>query len=360
MRSESSRSAHGFTVVELLVVIAIIGILISLLFPAVQAAREAARRAQCTNNLKQLALACMNCESAVHHFPAGGWAGVFIGDPERGSERHQPGGWIFNALPYMEQEVLYRSTAGLTGAAKTTAVTTMIATPLAATLCPSRRPVRDYPLISISGHDSAAVLSNWAANNVANVSDGMGLARNDYAGNGGAGSSMSGLAGYLTSWDWMTTFPTVSDIDALMDTTAFKTVLASINNDSIGIFRPFGAATIADINDGTSNTLLCGEKSIMPAGYETGIDPGDELCQYVGYNADVIRWASPPPMLSAQPHPDFPGYSWGCGFGSTHFGGCNFAFCDGSVHMIGYGISPSIFMSLMNRKDGVALDASMY
>ena len=71
MRGVSSRSARGFTLVELLVVIAIIGILISLLLPAVQAAREAARRAQCTNNLKQLALACMNCESAVHQFPSG-------------------------------------------------------------------------------------------------------------------------------------------------------------------------------------------------------------------------------------------------------------------------------------------------
>ena len=80
-------ATNGFTLVELLVVIAIIGILIGLLLPAVQAARESARRTTCTNNLKQLVLGMISHEDVQHHLPTGGWCYYWVGDPDQGYDR---------------------------------------------------------------------------------------------------------------------------------------------------------------------------------------------------------------------------------------------------------------------------------
>ena len=102
----------GFTLVELLVVIAIIGILVALLLPAVQAAREAARKAQCMNNLKQMALGAQQHESAQGFFPTGGWGCSWTGDPDRGFTKKQPGGWIYNILPYIGEQVAARPGEG--------------------------------------------------------------------------------------------------------------------------------------------------------------------------------------------------------------------------------------------------------
>src|SRR5262249_25471840 len=107
---------RGFTLVELLVGISIIGVLMSLLLPAVQSAREAGRRAQCLNNLHQLALASLQHEEKLRRFPNGGWGPLWVGDPDAGSgvgsatDVHkcgQPGGWIYNILPYIEQTQLH-------------------------------------------------------------------------------------------------------------------------------------------------------------------------------------------------------------------------------------------------------------
>ncbi len=104
---EMLRIRMGFTLVELLVVIAIIGILIALLLPAVQAAREAARRIECGNHLKQIGLGALNHHETHRHMPTGGWGWRWTGDPDKGFGKDQPGGWAFAILPFIEEQNLH-------------------------------------------------------------------------------------------------------------------------------------------------------------------------------------------------------------------------------------------------------------
>ena len=325
----SSRSRSGFTLVELLVVITIIGILISLLLPAVQAAREAARRAQCQNNLKQLGLACLNHEQAHGHFPTGGWGYAWVGDPDRGFGRGQPGGWCYSALPYLEQQALHDIGIGQDFSTKRTLNREMVSTPLAVFTCPTRRRPLPYPVQTYYN-------LNWY--NVEDVASLL-IARSDYCGNNGDYSYVAhgGGPGSLEAGEsWSAT-------------------------DYNGIFSQCSTTTVAAVRDGTSNTFLVGEKYLDPDNYADGSDGGDNESLYCGNNNDVHRvtyYDANTPANSKMPRQDTPGHPDSYRFGSAHSSGCNFVFCDGSVHTVSYSIDGLTYMYLGNRKDLQPIDAS--
>src|SRR5690349_17246307 len=144
------RIHEGFTLVELLVVIAIIGILVALLLPAVQAAREAARRNQCVNNLKQLSLGALNHESTHKQFPSTGLGNSWVGDPNYGYGRKQPGGVFFNVLPFIEEQQLHDMGMGVGANGSDATRKALFAqrdqTVIKTMVCPSRRNGGPYTL----------------------------------------------------------------------------------------------------------------------------------------------------------------------------------------------------------------------
>jgi type II secretory pathway pseudopilin PulG len=157
----------------LLVVIAIIGILISLMLPAIQASREAARRVKCANNLKQMALAFQMHHDSMDVFPSGGWGENWLGDPDRGFGKEQSGTWTYSILPFMEQQAVF--TSGTDGQPdvitpkQMSGAAAACQTVIPQFYCPTRRTATLYPVLPYAGHKHGAPIPNdfaWNCNRV--------------------------------------------------------------------------------------------------------------------------------------------------------------------------------------------------
>lgn len=345
----------GFTLVELLVVITIIGILIALLLPAVQAAREAARQMTCSNNLKQIGLGCALHEEAQRFFPTNGWGWNWVGDPNQGFGKNQPGGWIFNILPYIEQQSLHDLGKGqaFQSPEQMASLKAMTQVALAIFNCPTRRPaVPNLPK------------SYWAPVNATGGQ--IPVAKTDYA-------ICPGNPSVPSPWE----------VDSARQGAGPATLAEGLNPDypwhdtgpnaDLGTFYCNGVSfqrsqvTTADITDGTSATYLAAEKYLWVVSYGgAGLsneyrDYGDNETMYTGVNNDNSRtthYDSATPSNSAVPRQDNIGYSNYNVFGSAHSGGIRAVFCDGSVRTISYSIDARLHSLLGARNDGEPIGAS--
>jgi prepilin-type N-terminal cleavage/methylation domain-containing protein len=307
---------QAFTLVELLVVIAIIGVLVGLLLPAVQSARESARRAQCLNQLKQIALACELHENTLGHYPAAGHNYKTTGDANKGFGKDQPGGWLYNILPYMELISLHDLGKGLSGNELYKAHKQRIETPVPAYICPSRGESGSIPY-TLPGRYS---YTNTTRPEVFN--------RSDYAGSGG--NKRTGVSSYLSG-------------------------------DQTGVIYSHDGLNKALIKDGTSNTYVAGERYLNPDYYLDSHAANDQGWT-VGHDQDTLRnsdFPTDPSDTEYKPKQDTPGVVSLKAFGSAH-SIFHMAMCDGSVRGISYDIDPQIHYRLGNREDKETISAEEF
>jgi prepilin-type N-terminal cleavage/methylation domain-containing protein/prepilin-type processing-associated H-X9-DG protein len=357
-----SRTRSGFTLIELLVVIAIIAVLIALLLPAVQSAREAARRAQCVNNLKQIGLAVHNYHSSVNALPWGDgpwwieWSAHTLLLP------YIEQGPIYNAINFADTQPLGQPPLNINNPVNTTACYRVIA----GFLCPSDQDRLTDP----NGHN------NYMANS--------GSAPNcDYGGNSWSPSYNEAMSGpFIYSSNGVDTGApgfggssvNISGIvDGTSNTAAFSERVKAIGNN-------FGATTAPF--DGGIPTASLATPAAVPNNVESTPQAYYQVCRQtppvpVGANQDAANfsddnisgamWASGQPALTRYIHVMTPN-TWSCRSGlqiahvasSHHPGIVNVLFCDGSVKAIKSTVNTQTWWALGSRSGGEVISADQY
>ena len=335
MRSRSKEMfLRGFTLVELLVVIAIIGILVALLLPAVQAAREAARRMECTNRLKQMGLAVHNHHDVFKFLPSLGEAdGRFLPSyTSSGAAEvapYQTAGPFFQILPYMEKKAVYDGAGGTTNLAKGLQVAQTVIPDF---YCPSRRaaqPANRTVLQQYYWDGAKPVLFTRPVGPMALM---------DYAG----GVKMEG--------DLLVRFGFYPDLAAVT-----RAGFVDPMESAPGPLRPtdvrlqdgttsIPTASFADTKDGTSNVILFGERRLNINGFGGFPDEAGYIANFNDRDRNLIVNGFLPPG------PDM-NRSTNDAFGSSHSGGCNILLLDGSVRLISYNTSALIMACLSDKFD---------
>jgi prepilin-type N-terminal cleavage/methylation domain-containing protein len=331
-RDAMNRTApKGFTLVELLVVIAIIGVLVALLLPAIQAAREAARRTQCQNQMRQIGIALQNHHDVKKQLPAGGfWDHKNYPDTPA---IHSGWGWLPKTLPYIEQSQLYAQVDfKLAPADKNDSNNrALIQTDVPGLLCPSnsfRGETTDnegyYPTKSPIQPQVAE--ADYAASN------------GDYRNLGGTGDGLDHTAD--------------NDADGKPDWPSEGNVWVTSYGPkypSRGVINRYGwAAKFKEIPDGLSNTFAVGEcigawcmaQNVWTQSWSTTARPINHRNEY--YSASSQNW----------PTVDNPQWSDSIVFRSLHPGGAHFIMCDASVHFVSENIDHVSYKAMASREGG--------
>lgn len=337
---------RGLTLVELLVVVAIIGLLVGMLLPAVNATREAGRRTVCLSNLRQLTLGCLQHEHIRGFFPTGGWGRDWTGDPDRGFDKKQPGGWAYTLLPHIEQADLHALGAGVTdGTQKRDLAIARLTTPMPTFTCPTRRAPALWP----NGKNNTYLVTATPATPSWRP---VAVVRGDYAANMGSGTLSS------NNYRSGASYSPASFVDAWITDAQWQSAFGPPTDGMV--FRR-SMVRLREVTDGTSRTYLLGEKYVDPTLLSAGTSDDDDHCLYSGHERDVLRVGLEPPCQDrARGDPSTTnGLTGGSNkyplpivFGSAHPDGCGMAMVDGSVRMVEFGIEAAVHRSLSSRNDG--------
>lgn len=391
----AQKNRFGFTLVELLVVIAIIAILVGLLVPAVNAAREQARNLQCKNNLKNLGLGITTHTERQKIFPTGGWGPGWVGYPDYGFGRNQPGGWLYSILPYIDQERLFsydrrtQNSATYNDTVAQKSVNKMVGNPLKVCNCPTRRRPQAYP-----GNPNVKLLYGGETGDKS-ITFSENMAKTDYAINAGnvynnAGTdnkvvqTVSGKGLDCKSDNFPTNYTTGASA-------AWTLIFKQIQWRTFGICAAGSEIPPDYVRDGLTQTILLGEKCLDQEYFLSKAANGEDENMYSGFSSSnarvvgagflmleataangsksysnmaniqaAVRTGTNPNIFLPRQDPRGTTGKYRYAMGSSHRVGFNTCMCDGSVREVPFTIDPLIYSALGNREDNYNFNTTKF